>query len=1090
VTVTGIRYSPEALAERLGQPAPTAEQAAAIGAPLVPGVVVAGAGSGKTETMAARVVWLVANGLVRPEQVLGLTFTRKAARELAGRVRRRLGQLAARGVLDESPAPDGAGVFDGEPTVSTYDAYAGRIVGEHALRLGREPASRLIPEAVAWQYATRVVEAYAGPMDEVEYAPATVIEKVLALHGELAGHLVAPERLGEFAAELRSAVDILPAVPRMRGPYYADVRKVLDVQDARARLVSLVEEFRAMKRRHEAVDFADRAELAAQLADTFPAVGAAERERFAVVLLDEYQDTSHAQLVLLRALFGGGHPVTAVGDPCQSIYGWRGASAGTLTSFRTEFTRADGEPARLDSLTTSFRNGAAILSVANVVAEPLRAQGMDVPTLAPFGGSAGEVVASMHRTVDDEAADVARRARRFWDSSPEGRTMAVLVRNRSQIPRLDAALRAVDLPVEVVGVGGLLATPEVGDVVATLRVLADPARGDALMRLLTGSRWRIGPRDIDALARWARRLVRARAGAADTPAGMGGVDGSGAGAAEIEADPDEVDERSIVDALDALPTEGWLSPRGHRRLSRLAAELRGLRSRAGQPLPDLVHDVERTLGLDVEVAARHDPTGRSNLDRFLDVAAEFAASGEAPTLTAFLAYLEAAETAERGLRPGEVEVAGDRVQLLTVHGAKGLEWDAVFVVGLVEQLFPAGHAEDRAWLGDPSELPYPLRGDAAALPRLRLDAATDQRGARDAVARFAEDCGAAGRLEERRLAYVAFTRARQLLGCSGFWWGDGKRARKPSEFLTEVRGACEVGAGTVGVWAEQPDPADPNPLDEIVREYQWPYDPLGARRAVVEAGARLVRAAAAGDDAGDLLAEAAIAEAAAEWDAEVERLIAERERFARGRPVDVAIPAQLSVSQLVQLRDDPAELARSIRRPVPLPPAPLARRGTLFHTWLESRWGAPRLVDTDELPGSADDGAAPDRELAALQEAFLASEWATRTPSEVEPPFELLVAGVLVRGRADAVFTTPGGGIDVVDWKTGRPPRTDDELAVRSVQLAAYRLAFATLRGVPLERVGAAFHHVRENVTLRPVDLLDAAELEELVRAVPVSRPR
>ena len=197
------------------------------------------------------------------------------------------------------------------------------------------------------------------------------------------------------------------------------------------------------------------------------------------------------------------------------------------------------------------------------------------------------------------------------------------------------------------------------------------------------------------------------------------------------------------------------------------------------------------------------------------------------------------------------------------------------------------------------------------------------------------------------------------------------------------------------------------------------------------------------------------------------------------------MPAQLSVSQLVQLRDDPAELARSIRRPVPRAPAPLARQGTVFHTWLESRWGAPRLLDADELPGSADAGAAPDRELSVLQEAFLASEWASRTPLEVEPPFELLVAEVLVRGRADAVFATADGGIDVIDWKTGRPPRNRTEEEVRAVQLAAYRLAFAKLWDLPVHSVGAAFHHVRENLTLRPVDLLGEAELEALIRSVP-----
>src|SRR5918994_6917408 len=147
---SGDPMTPEELAARLGQPNPTPEQSAAIGAPLEPGVIVAGAGSGKTETMAARVVWLVVNGLVRPEQVLGLTFTRKAARELGARIRRRLGQLAARGVLETVLEADPS-LLDGEPTVVTYDALAGRIVGEHALRLGREPASRLVTESVTWQ---------------------------------------------------------------------------------------------------------------------------------------------------------------------------------------------------------------------------------------------------------------------------------------------------------------------------------------------------------------------------------------------------------------------------------------------------------------------------------------------------------------------------------------------------------------------------------------------------------------------------------------------------------------------------------------------------------------------------------------------------------------------------------------------------------------------------------------------------------------------------------------------------------------------------------------------------------------------------
>lgn len=493
-----VLVTPQALAKRLGLPDPTAEQAAAIAAPLEPGVVVAGAGSGKTETMAARVVWLVANGLVRPEQVLGLTFTRKAARELAARVRRRLGQLAAKGVIED------VSMLDGEPAISTYDSYAGRIVSEHALRLGREPGSRLVTEAVAWQIALRVVSSYDGPMDDVQYAPSTVVTKLLTLHGELAGHLVQPDAVASFAKDIRAEIEALPKAKgqRTRGLMYADVEKALNVQAARAAIVPMVDEFRRRKRDRDAVDFADQAELAARLADGFPEVGEIEQSAYRVVLLDEYQDTSHAQLVLLRSLFDDGHAVTAVGDPCQSVYGWRGASSGTLSSFRRQFRNEHGALARLDTLTTSFRNGAFILQVANQLSEQLRSEGLDVPELSAFEGSiSGEVVVALHLTADDEAADIARRARAFWDVAPEGRSVAVLVRNRAQIPRLEATLRDVGLPVEVVGVGGLLATPEVADIVATLRVISDPSRGDALMRLLAGARWRVGPRDLDGLAR-------------------------------------------------------------------------------------------------------------------------------------------------------------------------------------------------------------------------------------------------------------------------------------------------------------------------------------------------------------------------------------------------------------------------------------------------------------------------------------------------------------------------------------------------------------------------------------------------------------
>jgi DNA helicase-2/ATP-dependent DNA helicase PcrA len=256
----------------------------------------------------------------------------------------------------------------------------------------------------------------------------------------------------------------------------------------------------------------------------------------------------------------------------------------------------------------------------------------------------------------------------------------------------------------------------------------------------------------------------------------------------------------------------------------------------------------------------------------------------------------------------------------------------------------------------------------------------------------------------------------------------------------------------------------------------WPYDPLGERRPDIETAAQLVSDMVEVDDP-------AIVAAMDEWNHDVEVLLAERAMREQRERLEVALPRQLSVSQLVTLRRDPAELALQLRRPMPMAPAPLARRGTAFHAWLEQRFSSPRLVDIDELPGSADPDAAPDSEFLALQQAFLASPWAKRDPVEVEVPFELVVGDTIVRGRIDAVFADPDGGFTVVDWKTGRRPAGADAHAA-AVQLAAYRLAWADLSGVDVSRVRAAFCYLRDGGDYSPSDLLDREGLEQLLASV------
>jgi DNA helicase-2/ATP-dependent DNA helicase PcrA len=853
---------------------------------------------------------------------------------------------------------------------------------------------------------------------------------------------------------------------------------------------------------------------------------------------------------MLNALFGGGHPVTAVGDPCQSIYGWRGASAGTLDRFPREFARASGGDAWVLGLTKSWRNRPEILKVANELSRPLRAAGARVATLesAPrvatsVGGRT--VTCALLPTYADEADWIADQMLAAWritagmlDAAPEQipvekrPTSAVLVRVRSQIAVIEQALRARGLPVEVVGLGGLLDTPEVRDVVSTLRVLADPTDGASLLRLLTGARWRIGPRDLVALHRRARGLAAARAevvGEAD-PADVLG---------------DRLDDATLIEAMADLGAPQQYSAEGYVRLRAYSRELSALRQRLDQPLPDLVADIERTTGLDVEVAVRGWRAGdaglaRGHLDALGDVAARYAGETDGGTLAGFLAFLTAAEEEERGLEPGQVDVVEGAVQILTAHAAKGLEWDVVSVAGLSRGVWPGLVRGTDHYLMGIGVLPFPLRGDADGLPRLDLSDAADQKGVVAAVSDFGRAWREHDEREERRLAYVAVTRPRRLLLCSGYWWGDGvKRPRGPSVFLDDIRATCEAGAGLVETWTPEPAPDEANPSGAEVASAQWPFDPLGRRRPAMTAAADLIRrmvadpdasaAAAFADLAGrepeiaaragfaaDLVGLPAVDEARADevrsadeirsavetadetaaaldpdiarWRREADLLLAERdERTRRDGPLEVALPAHLSVSQLVVLRRDPQGLARSLRRPLPQRPAPQARRGTAFHAWLEQRFGSARLIDIDELPGAADEDAAGDEELTALQEAFLTGEWAERTPVEVEVPFATSVAGVVVRGRMDAVFAETANRFDVIDWKTGRRPSGAGAEAA-AVQLAAYRIAWASLAGVPVNRVRAGFHYVREQVTVRPADLLDADALAALVSEVPEAR--
>lgn len=1170
---------PHELSRMLGQQfGPTAQQAAVIGADPGPTLVVAGAGAGKTETMAARVVWLVANGLVAPEQVLGLTFTRKAARELGQRIRRRLQTLAESGFLDALPPDDPRheALHNIIPTVSTYDAYAGSVVREYGLLLPMEPAGRIISDTERWMIARDVVSDWPTGFTTTRSLP-SIIDDMLDLSDEMDNHLVSADRVAEECRITAAEIDGLPDRDgKVLKGVDATLESINDALTYRRELLELVTAYRDTLSERNLMTFGQQMSKAAQLVGTHDRVGEAQRRRFRVVMLDEYQDTGHAQRVLLQNLFGNGADpgltVTAVGDPMQSIYGFRGATAANLAHFRTDFPTATG-PAPILELTTSWRNPARVLDLANTVSR--WSMDTDTPMVSPLsarpGAGTGEVLLGWFDTREEEldwlADDLAARYHEHREHREHGEpaaapfSAAVLLRKNADAQPIHDLLRARGVPVDMTAGPGLLDVPEVADVFATLRVLVDPDDDIALLRLLTGVRWNIGAADLLALARRVDQLSRRDAAAADTESNPASDTDTDAGAAGLTAlvtgrsgdspalatvrrrlaDIDRDTNRVAVGLAEALADlrgmENYgMSDEGVRRLGELGRELRFLRRHSlSKPLTDLVADIENMTGVRTEVLTRYHRStdrsiGTSHLDKFAEVVRSFSElSASSPA--ALVDYLRSASAREKGLDPGEVEVRTDCVQLLTVHKAKGLEWEIVAVPHATRKTYADAVKRPTvtSWTTNAKILPSGLRGDAATgpdddtgAPVLDLGDVEDRKGVVEAQERFKVDLGVHGAREDDRLFYVAVTRSEQTLLVSGAAFNNAdRRPVDPSVALTLLRDRARANhPESVVTWSDlgmeysktelrrlekgphhREDPVmvpdNPAARNDLVAEFHreapaaptavWPRptltDPSRENAAAVVDGIRRVRQARR--DIGQQVARRAPdpGTLADQWTQETRVLIDE---FRAGAVPEVVVPlgSRLTATEAVSLSRDRAEFARRRRRPVPMEPRPYTKRGTAFHNWVEKHYGVASLLDEDDLPGAAD-ATLTDPALEHLKQRFLDSDWAGRTPESVEGAYSVTLAGHVFEGRIDAVFRD-GDGWFVVDWKTGKRPG-GAELAAAELQLAVYRLAWAKVQSVRLGRpvspdsVRAAFHYVLSNETYEPGTLPSSEQLAALI---------
>ncbi|WP_082554283.1 ATP-dependent DNA helicase [Aeromicrobium sp. Root495] len=1005
----------------------------AITAPLEgTGAIIAGAGSGKTTVMAARVVWLVGHDGVAPERILGLTFTNKAAAELGVRIRRSLELLGVE--------------LDSVPTTSTYHAFAGQLIAEHGLRLGVEPDLRIVTDASRFQRMARVVETYEGDLAELSTYVPTLVTQAMNLDGQLSEHLVSTEELREDS--LATIVDALSDAKPSAG-----AKAAAAAARKRIELSHLVDRYRAAKLSDGVMDFSDQMAWGARLAQQ-PGVAEALRERFDVVLLDEYQDTSVAQRDLLHALFGG-HPATAVGDPAQGIYGWRGAATGNLENFVREFS--GGGEGRHFSLVETRRCAPEIIGAANRLAAEFYATSEVVQPLVSAVRSVGQVDVALHETVQEEIDAVVQGIIEAHEAGTPWREIAVLARVTRENGAIVQELRRRDVPFEIVGLTGLLDQPEVSDVLALLEVVDDITANPSLLRLLTGPRFAVGPRDLALLGRRAASLSGRRFGR-DEEATLAeelsrAVEGT---------DPTEI--VSLADALDDLGELGY-SPEARRRFTDLARIIRTVRAHVADPLLELARRAVRALDLDIELEASHVTGGSDNLALFLDAVAAYGETDRYASLGGLVAYLRAEDDFNEGLEVSTPTEA-DSVKLLTIHKSKGLEWDIVFVPLVTKDVFPGARSRPN-WTTTADTLPWPLRGDHATLPELASWSAADLTAFKAAIRHES-------RLEELRLGYVAYTRARTRLVVTGHWWGrTQQKFRGPSAFLENTRAWLEEQGGSPVHWAPQPEDDATNPLLVQVDGVPWPAPAprLEARHRL----AALVRAEL--ESPSDL--PLPLDEELQQLEDDVELLLREAETAARLERV-VDLPPTVSATSVLSLAQDEPGFARALARPMPRQPSTAARFGTRFHAWVEAYFGQLPLLDPSDLPGAGDADLRSDEELDEVIELFRTGPFADAVPFAIEAPFSLVLAGQQVIGRIDAVFSTgtpDDPSYEVVDWKTNRQATADP------LQLAVYRLAFAELMGLPVEKVSGAFYYVRlgEVARFAPSDLPSRPELERLV---------
>ncbi len=1007
------------------------EQQAVVDYPLQPLRVSAGAGTGKTTTVSYRIARLVNKEGIAPEQVLGLTFTNKAAQELSNRIQQ---------VLSDQNDTDRV------VQVNTYHGFCSQIVREFGALLEIERDSPIIGPAQTRQLVKQVIREHNLPgLDNTDffYIPGAIIRFCSAL----ADHLQDPNRISDEM--LKEGIPQLRDSDFVRKGDLGNYQRLAASISKRRGMVEAARHYQAHKRRLGVLDYGDLITLAYRIIDDHPDLAQRIRDRYQAVVADEYQDTNAAQRAILQRLFGKGFPVTVIGDSDQTLYEWRGASLENFRDFPIHFPTRDGKEAATLSLTFNRRSGKEIIRFANRIKKNIISDTAELQALPE--APPARLIAQWHSTFQDEAEWVAQQMRRRHQTGRPWKEMAVLFRKTKDIAGVYRQLMAHNIPAEVANLGGLLAVPEVVEIHSWLRAVGRFDDREAVARLLMGSRYRLGLSDIRRLSRYA----------------FPKPDGS------PRALPDGLDDRRFwIDLPDDLAQRFGQFREEYRSLLAACQNLS-----AGEACRRIM---EKTRAwADVEsIPGNARLTVRLNVYRFLDLAESWSPLEGPSNVGDFLDYLDAiieepSEELDTARLSGE-----DAVALLTVHKAKGLEWPVVFLPAVYGGNFPSAAV---GGFDDPyrkaETVPWDWRIDPPPENRIgvRMSAETLTKFLKDRV----EEAKSAHFSQEWRVAYVAATRAKEELLISGAnWYGYPEPTLKPklphrSEFFqTAWLATQKTPPGDVAQALEQafPPTERPETFASPVQSDVAPDPVFGA-----EGWAGGIRLGLEDEEGLTKMAEGV----EEEYQAALEEFSGLLFRLPDETPDKTPKMITTSATGLVTYAQCPKKYFWTAVDPLPRRYSYVTRRGTRIHRQIElhHQGKVPLLEPDEEAPDLTGDDRPVDSSGPGPFEVFLRSRFSDLEAQWLEKAFTLrLREDFLVRGRIDAVYRHDSRTWEIVDFKSGRPP-SEDPHGARLAQMQVYAVALRETPelGPPPDQLSVTIAYlgggeVAESPAAQPVD--------------------